>query len=81
MTTLTKTINDMAAALGMNAIELFKAIEMNNILEDDEQIETEDQFRNFLVNIAFNSRMCGGQEKYSEVCRINDAYFKAKLAA
>ncbi len=82
MTTLTNTINEMAAALEMNAIDLFKSIETNNMLHEDDQIETEDEIRSYLVSVAYNSRMSAkGKEKYSKVCKINDAYFKAKLAA
>ena len=80
MTPLTRTINDIAATLEMNAIDLNRFITTHNALNEQEPIETEDELRKALVEVAFNSRMCGeGSKRYSAVCKINDAYFKEKL--
>ena len=82
MTTLTKAINEMTLALEMTTIELFESINMHNLLEEHDKIETEDEIRKHLVEIAFNSRMTSsGKGIYSKVCQINDNYFKFKLAA
>ncbi|APD91965.1 hypothetical protein BM525_18965 (plasmid) [Alteromonas mediterranea] len=80
MTPLTRTINDIAATLEMNAIDLNKFITTHNELNEQELIETEDELRQALVEVAFSARMCGeGKKRYSAVCKINDAYFKEKL--
>lgn len=79
---LTNTINEMTAALGWNAIKLNNSINVHNSLNEDDMIETEEDLRKYLVSVAYNSRMSAiGKEKYSAVCKINDAYFKAKMAA
>ena len=82
MNTLTNTINEMASVLGFNAIDLANEINVHNMLNEHEAIETEEELRTHLVSIAFNSRMSKkGKNVYSEVCKINDSYFKNKMAA
>lgn len=81
MTTLTNAINEMTLALEMSMIELIESVNLHNLLDED-KIETEDEIRKHLINIAFNNRMVGnGKEVYSRVCEINDNYFKFKMAA
>tara|TARA_R110000868_G_scaffold210375_1_gene460357 strand:+ start:1290 stop:1529 length:240 start_codon:yes stop_codon:yes gene_type:complete len=78
MTTLTKAINEISEVLEMSAMDLYESINMHNMTSEHDQIETEDEIRNHLIEIAFNSRM--SNKVYSKVCEINDNYFKAKLA-
>jgi hypothetical protein len=82
MTNLTTTINEISSVLGMGAMDLYESISMNNMLNDHDKIETEDEIRIHLVEVAFFSRMSvNGQENYSKVCEITDNYFKTLLAA
>ena len=78
MTTLTKAINEISEVLEMSAMDLYESINMHNMTSEHDQIETEDEIRKHLIEIAFNSRM--SNKVYSKVCEINDNYFKAKLA-
>ena len=74
MTTLTNTINEMASVLGFNAIKIAQIINLHNALNENDQIETENDLRVKLVNIAFKNRISAkGKEVYSEICKINDA--------
>ena len=79
MTTLTNTINEITKILGMNAMDLYESINLHNMMNEMDQIETEDEIRKHLVEVAFCSRM--SNKVYSKVCEINDNYFKSKLAA
>jgi len=82
MTRLTKAINEMMEVLEMSAMDLCEAVSLNNLIDEHNQIETEDEIRKHLVNIAFSSRMTdSGKKVYSKVCEINDNYFKFLIAA
>ena len=77
MTNLTKAINEIAALLGMNMMDILESVNMHNITSEHDIIETEDEIRKHLVEIAFNSRL--NNKNYSKVCEINDNYFKMKI--
>ena len=79
MTILTNTINEISMLLGMNAMDLYESINLHNIMNEIDQIETEDEIRKHLVEVAFCSRM--SNKVYSKVCEVNDSYLKAKLTA
>jgi hypothetical protein len=82
MTNLTNTINEIATVLEMNAMSMYESINMHNLMNEHDQIETEDEIRKHLIEIAFNSRMLeSGKKRYSKVCEINDNYFKLEMAA
>ena len=79
MTILTNTINEISMLLGMNAMDLYESINLHNIMNEIDQIETEDEIRKHLVEVAFCSRM--SNKVYSNVCEVNDNYLKSKLTA
>lgn len=82
MTNLTNTINEIASTLKMNTMDIYESINMHNLINEHDKIESEDEIRKHLIEIAFNSRLIGnGKEVYSKACEINDNYFKAKCAA